>query len=274
MLARMSIAAIAALVAAQSANAEDPATGAVVAPPVAASAATPTTPAEPTTAQVAQSAQTVAAQAETAATAPAWPGLAPTVAADGCELHIWPAERMQSQSTGWLGGFGMLGAIADQASSAKANSNRQALLASALDSHRQLESLLALDLRTLLGRTPGTTLVVHDVAPERHTINSIKTRRSDSAAQCYSELIVADVLFQKNAILGRSLKTLFMLRDFGADQKIDKEYKAWGGNGVSLFPPKEGDDATPALEELVTTYKKNFDEYARNARTALARARK
>ena len=178
---------------------------------------------------------------------------------------------MQSQSTGWLGGFGMIGAALDQASSAKANSARQSLIASALDSNSQLDALLSLDLRTLLNRTSGTTLVVHETAPERHTINKIKTRRAQSSVQCYSELIVADVLFQKNAILGRSLKTLFMFRDFGADQTIDKEYKAWGGTGIKLFPPKEGEDATAALNELVTTYKSNFDEYARNARTALAR---
>ena len=47
-------------------------------------------------------------------------------------------------------------------------------------------------------------------------------------------------------LYGRSLRTLFMFRDFGNDQKIDKEYKAWGGNGISLFPPKEGDDVSAA----------------------------
>ena len=61
-----------------------------------------------------------------------------------------------------------------------------------------------------------------------------------------------------------------MFRNFGADQKIDREYKAWGGNGLKLFPPKEGEDAIAALDELVGVYKKNFDEYARNARKALA----
>ena len=62
-----------------------------------------------------------------------------------------------------------------------------------------------------------------------------------------------------------------MVRDFGNDQKIDKEYKAWGGNGLKLFPPKEGEDAIAALDELVSVYKANFEEFARNARTGLAR---
>ena len=101
-------------------------------------------------------------------------------------------------------------------------------------------------------------------------MNKVKARRSDSTAQCYSELIVADVLYQKAALYGRSLRTLFMFRDFGKDQTIDREYKAWGGNGLKLFPPQEGEDAVAALDELVGVFKGNFDEYSRNARKALA----
>ena len=99
-------------------------------------------------------------------------------------------------------------------------------------------------------------------------------RRSDSTAACYSELITADVLYHKAAIYGRSLKTLFMVRDFGNDQKIDFEYKAWGGNGLSLFPAKEGEDAVAALDELVGVFKKNFEEYANNARKSRALKKK
>lgn len=186
------------------------------------------------------------------------PGLVPS-APDGCELHVWPAERMSSQTTGWLGG-GLL----EAAINGKRDSTNQSLLASALDSPSQLKALTSLDLRTMLKLSPGTTIVLHDSPLERKTMNKVKTRRSDSAAKCYAELIVADVFFQKAAIYGRSLKTLFMVRDFGADQKIDFEYKAWGGNGIKLFPPKEGEDAIAALDELVTVFQKNFEEYATN----------
>jgi len=194
--------------------------------------------------------------------------LAPTAPADGCELHIWPAERMRSITTGWLSGLGVLGAIVDSASHAKGDASRMALLSTALDSPTQLDALLALDLRTLVGRTTGTVIVVHDTPVERHTMNKIKTRRSDSSAACYSELIVADVLYQKAAIYGRSLKTLFMLREFDKGQKIAFEYKAWGGNGLKQFPPAEGEDVVAGLGELVSVFKKNFEEYAGNERKA------
>lgn len=188
-----------------------------------------------------------------------------TAPADGCELHIWPAERMNSVTSGLLGG-----GLIDAALHSGRDATNKTLLASALDSPSQLDALLGIDLRTLLPLTPGTTIVRHEAPLERKTMNKVKTRRSDSTAQCYSELIVADVFYQKAAIYGRSLRTLFMYRNFGNDQTIDKEYKAWGGNGLKLFPPKEGEDAIAALDELVTVYKKNFDEYARNASTALA----
>jgi len=171
---------------------------------------------------------------------------------------------MNSMTTGLLGG-GLL----DTAIHAKKDASNRASLASALDSPSQLDALQSLDLVGLLARKPGTIIVRHETPLERKTMNKVKTRRSDSKAACYSELIVADVFYQKAAIYGRSLRTLFMLRDFGNDQTIDKEYKAWGGNGLKLFPPKEGEDSTAALDELVTVFKNNFSEYAGNARASL-----
>lgn len=186
-----------------------------------------------------------------------------------CELHVWPAERMLSMTSGLLGG-GLL----DAALHGKKDARNKAQMASALDSPTQLDDLQSLDLKTLLSLPADTQIVRHEQPLERHSMNKIKTRRSDSKAACYSELIVADVFYQKAAIYGRSLKTLFMVRDFGADDKIDFEYKAWGGNGLKLFPPKEGEDSVAALDELGIVFKKNFEEFARNERTAVAARRK
>ncbi len=181
-----------------------------------------------------------------------------------CELHIWPAERMNSVTTGLLGG-----GLIDAALHSGKDASNKAQMASALDSPSQLDALQSLKLVELLNRPQGTIIVRHEQPLERKTMNKVKTRRSDSTAACYSELIVADVFYQKAAIYGRSLRTLFMLRDFGNDQKIDYEYKAWGGNGLKLFPAKEGEDATAALNELVSVFNKNFEEYASNARKAM-----
>jgi hypothetical protein len=192
-----------------------------------------------------------------AAQAPAAPGAAP------CELHVWPAERMRSMSMGLLGG-GLL----DAALHAGRDASNRSQMASALDSPSQLDALQSLNLVTELALPEGTTIVRHETPLDRHTMNSIKTRRSDSTARCYYELHTADVFYMKSTLYGRSLRTLFMLRAFGDDQHIDFEYKAWGGNRLHHFPPGEGEDVTVAINELVDVFKANFQEYAHNEREA------
>lgn len=62
------------------------------------------------------------------------------------------------------------------------------------------------------------------------------------------------------------------MRHAAAKRSLQANYlKTLDANGLKLFPPKEGEDAIAALDELVTDYKANFEEFARNARTALAR---
>lgn len=198
---------------------------------------------------------------------------APAFAQSDCELHVWPAERMTSTTTGLLSGFGVIGAIADTAAHSGRDASNRSQISSALDSPSQLDALGSLDLITELGLPAGTRIVRHETALERRTMNSIKTRRSDSTARCYHELITADVAYMRRAIYGRSLRTLFMVRDFGDDQRIDFEYKSWGGNGLSRFPPAEGEDVSEGIAELVSVFKRNFQEYANNERNRRASQR-
>jgi hypothetical protein len=175
-----------------------------------------------------------------------------------CALHVWPAERFQAMTTGWLGG-GLL----DAAIHAEGDKARRSHLASALDSEGQLISLQKLDLVSLL-RLPPSKIVTHAEALDRKTVNKIKTRRSDSTASCYSELIVTDVFYQKAAMWGRSLRTGFMLRQFPAGAAEPTIRKTTGGNGLKIFPAKEGEDTTAADAELVSIFQKNFTEAAEN----------
>lgn len=187
-----------------------------------------------------------------------------------CELHVWPAERFSARTTGWLSGLGVAGAVADSAGHAGGDQGRKAALASALDSEGQAAALGSLDLSAKLGLKPSK-VVLHDAPLDRKTINKISTRRADSSSACYAELMVADLFYQKAAIYGRSLKTLFMLRKFGSAKGKPAIYKNWGGNGLKLFPPKEGEDVQAANAELVAVFKADFDEFARNANKAPTR---
>lgn len=206
----------------------------------------------------------VSAPAAAQVTGPAPEVAAPApAAAPQCELHIWPAERFQAMSSGWGAAFGVIGAIADSAGHAEGDKARRSHLASALDSEGQLDALQKLDLVGLL-RLPPSKIVTHAEALDRKTVNKIKTRRSDSTAPCYSELIVMDVLYHKAAVWGRSLRTGFMVREFTPGAKEPSIRKSTGGNGLKIFPAKAGEDTTAADAELVEVFQKNFTEAAGN----------
>ena len=180
------------------------------------------------------------------------------VPASQCELHIWPAERFQAMTTGLLGG-GLL----DAAIHADGDKARRSRLASALDSEGQLAALRQLDLVKLLQLQPSQ-VIIHEEALDRKTVKKIYTRRFASTSPCYSELIVIDVLYTKAAIWGRSLQTTFMLRNFGPETANPLIKSSTGGNGLKIFPAKEGTDATAADAELVAVFQKNLTEAAQN----------
>jgi hypothetical protein len=185
------------------------------------------------------------------------PAAAAPAAEPQCELHVWPAERFQAMTTGWLGG-GLL----DAAIHADGDKARRSHLASALDSEGQLEALQGLDLVALL-KLPPSRIVTHAEALDRKTVNKILTRRADSAAPCYAELIVTDVFYQKAAMWGRSLRTSFMFRQFNGNGGPTIK-KTMGGNGLKIFPAKEGEDTSAADAELVGVFQKNFQEATEN----------
>ena len=90
------------------------------------------------------------------------------------------------------------------------------------------------------------------------------SRRAESKSPCYNELIVKDVLYTKAAVWGRSLRTTFILRQFNNGSGDPLIKKTTGGNGLKIFPAKEGADATAADAELVSIFQKNFTEAAGN----------
>lgn len=219
-------------------------------------AAAETLEAAPATAPEAASAAAQTTPAAAPESAPI-PVAAPAVDEPECELHIWPAERFQAMTTGWLGG-GLL----DAAIHADGDKARRSQMASALDPVGQLDALQKLDLIALL-KLPASKIVTHEEALDRKTVNKILTRRSDSKASCYSELIVTDVLYTKAAMWGRSLRTSFILRNFGGTSSPLIK-KTTGGNGLKIFPAKKGEDTTAADAELVSIFQKNFTEATEN----------
>ncbi len=201
---------------------------------------------------------------------PAEPG-APAAAGRGevataCEPHLWPAERFQSLTTGWLGG-----GLIDAAIHADRDRDNRTQMAATLDPAIQPEALGALDLATLQAAQPSR-VILHDTPLNRKTVSKVTTRRADSASPCHAEVIAADMLYQKNVLPGRTLQTLFPVRDFGERPDRPRVTKAWGGEPLTRFPPREGEDIEAAAADLAATIARNFKEVAAHARRAVARA--
>ncbi len=210
-----------------------------------------------------------------AAAASLWIGAGSALAQTApCELHLWPAERMKSETTGLLSTFGGVGEeLIDRAAHASKDAHNRAHMRSTLESQIQLDTLQSLDLPTLLSLPAGTQIIRHDQPLDRKTITKVMTRRSKSKAACYSELIVAEIAYHKGTIAGRSLTTLFAFRDFGSQDQVQFAYKARGKHRLVLFPPKKGEDARAALDELRGAFRKDLEKFSGKEQKAVAKHR-
>jgi hypothetical protein len=196
------------------------------------------------------------------AAAPANPGTAPA-----CELHVFPTLEGQAMTTGWLSGFGIVGAIADAAANKDRNVSEAAYLKEALGPRLQVEALKSLDIVGALKLPPSRVIFETPIA-DRNVSTKAGTRLTSSTADCYAELVVTQNFYTKRAIYGRSLNNRFVFKDFRTGRTKTNLFKGRGGNGLSHFPPKTTDETEAAEQDLRTAFAANFTEFAKTIRPA------
>ncbi|WP_257543141.1 hypothetical protein [Sphingopyxis sp. DBS4] len=225
--------------------------------PIMAAAAQPAsdTPAETTA---------VAAEEAAAPVAPLDAAAPPVEAAPvpDCELHVFPTIEGQAMTTGWLSGFGIVGAVADAASNKNRNISEAEYLKEALGPQMQIDALQSIDLLAAL-KLPPSQIIYETPIADRKISTKATTRLSPSAAACYVELIITQNFYTKRAIYGRSLNNRFIVKDFRTGKKETAMVKGRGGNGLSIFPPKTGEEEAAANQELREVFVKNFLEFAK-----------
>lgn len=161
-----------------------------------------------------------------------------------------------AETTGLLGS-GLLNALINE----NKDVNNRTQMASALDSAAQVDELATLDLPSLLN-APGIQVVKHTELLDRKTLRKIKTRRSDSKSPCYSELLVEDIMYNKQPLVSGLLDVAFVYRNFGSNDTVAKDFKRIAEVKLHKFPPKAGEDAIAANAELVDGFKSAFTDYA------------
>lgn len=190
---------------------------------------------------------------------------APAEPAPQCELHVFPTLEGQAMTTGWLVGFGVVGAVADAAANKDRNISEAEYLREALGPQFQVAALQQIDLVKELGLPPSQIFYETPIA-DRDITTKAKTRLTSSTAPCYFELIITQNLYRKAAIYGRSLNNRYVFKDF-RDGKIEtKLVKGRGGNGLEFFPPQTTDETEAAEEDLRSAFTKNFVEFAAGLR--------
>lgn len=225
--------------------------------------------AAPAIAQDAGSAPEAAAPAPVleAAATPVLEAAAAPVAAPSCELHIFPTLEGQAQTTGWLSGFGIVGAVADAASNKDRNLSEAEYLKEALGPQMQVDALKSIDLIAAL-KLPPSQIIWETPIADRKVSTKATTRLSNSTAPCYVELLVTQNFYTKKAIYGRSLNNRFIFKDFRDGKTKTAMAKGRGGNGLEHFPPKTTDETEVAEKELRDVFVKNFLEYAKGIKAA------
>ncbi|MBB4152981.1 hypothetical protein GGQ80_000869 [Sphingomonas jinjuensis] len=155
-----------------------------------------------------------------------------------CELHVFPSLEGQAVTTGWLSGFGMIGAAIDAGKNKTRNVSDADYLKEALGPKMQVDALKSIDLVSVL-KLPPSQVIFEPAIADRKVTTKAGGRLSTSAASCYVEFIVTQNLYTKKAIYGRSLNNRFIFKDFRNGKTQAKLVKGRGGNGLTHFPPED-----------------------------------
>jgi hypothetical protein len=212
---------------------------------------------------------TVAAQETTVPTTQAPTSIqtvaAPTASMPSCELHIFPTLEGQALTTGFLSGFGLIGAVADAAANKDRNISEAEYLKEALGPRIQISALKSVDILNEL-KLPESQIIYETPIADRKVSTKAMGRLSSSTAPCYVELLVTQNFYTKKAIYGRSLNNRFIFKDFRDGKTQSKLVKGRGGNGLSHFPPKTTDETEVAEQDLRDAFAKNFKEFAKGVK--------
>ncbi|NML04517.1 hypothetical protein [Sphingomonas sp. G-3-2-10] len=189
-----------------------------------------------------------------------------------CELHVWPADGMGSvrqRAFESSPSAGLIPALIKQSQQKSADAAderaRDNLAASAtpepMSTAVQVEALKSLPLADMLG-LPGHVVVVHDTPLESRTIRTVRTRYVETVAPCYADLVVDDVFYARAYANGRTLKTFYRFRDFGAQAAPVRSFGTWVDTKLLIFSIDPPDLSQPALDEIVSAFRTNATRFS------------
>lgn len=179
-----------------------------------------------------------------------------------CELHIWPAERLDGTAFSLYNGL-----IRGRASGKEIEGAMEELLTPS----SQITALREIDFVHELNLTENTKIIEHLEPVNHKTDNKIKSRRVKSSSNCYSELFIMQHWLVEDIVWGDRFISIFSFRDFQDRPYIIKTVKGDGGNKLKVFTQTETSRPFDAPQLVAAALRANFLEYSKKARKKLPR---
>ena len=156
-----------------------------------------------------------------------------------CELHVWPALRMDSLGEGWV-----LNDVENRA--LRVN---PVPLPTLLPPDKQIQLLSSIDLANLIGRK-GYHVTFHSDVPPWRAPGSPHIRRTPSTLACYAEMTVEKVFYHYSPLMQRELRMLVTIDQFDGAGAAASTFSTWGQSDLSVFPPKTEADISRSYTDL------------------------
>ena len=175
-----------------------------------------------------------------------------------CEIHVWPANALHTLTEG-----AVWNNVIDSAFTTHPGRTpeRQVPPHGPLDPAGQLALLSDLDLPTLF-HSPGGTVVLHDATSARRPTTVTAGRQTASTSPCYVEITVAKNFFNRSGLTSNTLRTLFILDDYGDRQTPIRSFVAWGTTALAIFPAKQAAQAAAADAEIAAAFQANLRQFS------------
>lgn len=173
-----------------------------------------------------------------------------------CELHIWPAERLEGVAF-WL----YNGLLQGRASTEQI----EGAMGDLVGPSTQVAALREANVVDELGLPADTRVVEHQEPLDPKTLNKNKSRRAQSASRCYFELIMMRHVLLEDIIWGDRFLSTFMFRTFGNNIQAENTLKGHGGNKLKVLTQTASARPANALQLAALALRANFLEFTKSA---------
>lgn len=185
-------------------------------------------------------------------------------AAQGCELHIWPADVLdvgtvgtQANRDGVIDRGGLIGGMFSSS-----NPDRMEVLTATLPKDQQTTLIEGAAPAVALSLAESCAVILH---PEEAYDRERKTRNSTSTSADYHELSVDAVYFNSHPLYGKDILTYFTFRNFGAAQEYARQTSKMKRVKMKGIAFTTSEEVAASMQAIRVAFAETFTKFARES---------